>query len=454
MKFTGMFGSLLFLWQRLSAELRNVESRPGLRPIFKSCRFAVRLVRRVRDWVPLTPLGAIVIVALIWLFRTVGVERNDRIVLAICMTGACLTGICQLCVLSAALWLRFRRQGKAADRLDLIAEAPFRTGYQIGIASWNPLLHIESAWERPVEASVRLLPHRGGACEKVTVHRRGDFDHIVRTFIVTDVLGLCRCAIRRRSGQRVFIKPAGGNAPCPSVAESAAAGEQRPHPDGKPEGDLIETRRYVPGDPLKFVLWKVYARTGQLLVRSPERTLATSRRVLAYFVAGPGDEPTAAAARAMLENGSLGTDFLFAADGSPAPVRTPREAVDSIVRSATSTDQGGQQLADFLAQGARMGFNSCVLYVPGRAGEWLDHVAEALAGYRGKCRVIVGSDAGPASQPAAASPLQRFICCLPAVAGQRQNAESVCDRLARCGAQVTLVDRTRSEVREVLPREA
>jgi hypothetical protein len=402
--------------------------------------------------VPLTPLGALAVVLLIWLLRTLGMQRNDRIVLAVCVTGISLAAICQLCVLTAALWLRFRRQPKGAERFELVAGAPFQTGYRLGIVNWNPLLRIELAWDGPADATVRLAARRGGACEEVTAHRRGEFEAIVRKFVVVDVLGLARCAIRRRARQGVLVRPAGGRAPFAAVAESAVGGEQRPHPDGKPAGDLIETRRYVPGDPLKLVLWKVYARTGQLLVRSPERTLASSRKVLAYFVAGPGDEPTAGVARAMLEGGSLGTDFLFAADGSPAPVHGVREAIESIVRSAASDDQAGKQLGDFLAYGARLGVNACVLYVPGRSGEWLARVTEVLAGYRGQCRVIVGTDETPFSQPAAVGSMRRLICRSSVAAAEQDSVDDVCRRLAGCGVQVTVTDRVRGNVREGMPR--
>ena len=45
------------------------------------------------------------------------------------------------------------------------------------------------------------------------------------------------------------------------------------NPSGKPEGDRMEIRRYVPGDSIRDVMWKVYAKTRQLNVRLAEKSV-------------------------------------------------------------------------------------------------------------------------------------------------------------------------------------
>src|SRR5207302_1043248 len=99
------------------------------------------------------------------------------------------------------------------------------------------------------------------------------------------------------------------------------------HPRGKPDGELIEMRSYAPGDPMRMILWKVYARTGQLLVREPERAVARCQKSLVYFVAGSGDSASAGVARTALETGLFGPDFVFGADGRGAPATIPADAI-------------------------------------------------------------------------------------------------------------------------------
>ena len=58
------------------------------------------------------------------------------------------------------------------------------------------------------------------------------------------------------------------------LAAGRASGDAVSHPAGRQEGELIEMRRYGPGDPLRHVLWKTYARTRRLLVRMHERAIS------------------------------------------------------------------------------------------------------------------------------------------------------------------------------------
>ena len=62
---------------------------------------------------------------------------------------------------------------------------------------------------------------------------------------------------------------------------SLASGDAAPHPMGLEDGDRLELRRYMPGDPARFIHWKVLSRTRRLMVRTPERALSLARRTAA-----------------------------------------------------------------------------------------------------------------------------------------------------------------------------
>ena len=76
----------------------------------------------------------------------------------------------------------------------------------------------------------------------------------------------------------------------------------------------MEIRPYTPGDSVRDIMWKGFARNRQLNVRLPERSVAFDDKACAYLVSGVGDEAASALARLTLECGLLGDDWRFGAD--------------------------------------------------------------------------------------------------------------------------------------------
>ena len=396
-------------------------------------------VRAVIGWIPLTPLGLLAIPLLLWVRSAFGLERNDSVVLALatCALGV-LAGAVLLVVL-VALWLRFRRQGPPAP-LAFEADKPFRTGYCLGRIGWLPLIRIELAWEQPGGAVVRTSTGRKGVVEEVTAGERTLRTEVVRRVRVTDLFGLARITFRRRLAQEIRVAPSCGQVRELALFPQYISGDVLAHPDGQAEGDRLEMRRYGPGDPLKHVLWKVYARTGRLLVRTPERAVAPCEKTMAYLVAAEGDEPTAGVARAVLENGLLGPDFLFGADGGGAAVRTVPEAIEQVLRSAAARGDGAAGLEAFLNQGESLGMKACLLFVPSRPGPWLERVARVLAERRGPFRVVVGADGvAPAGRGGF---LKRLLMrAAPDPRSKAADVRRIYTRLQRLGADVCVVNR-------------
>jgi hypothetical protein len=398
-------------------------------------------IRTVWGWVPLTWFGLFAIPILIGVLRAYGIGRRDGVVLALAFCGLALQACSTLLVVLTALWLRVRRQRHEPGCLTLEAGTPYRTGYVVRRVHWNPLLRVELAWERPEGVNVQGVPGRGGLHEEATATERALRDEVVRRITVTDILGLARITFRRRLAQPLQVLPGCGQVKPLQLLQQNIPGDQVAYPEGQPAGDFIEMRRYTPGDPLKLVLWKVYARTRRMLVRTPERAIAPCEKTLAYLVAADGDEPAAGIARAVLENGSLGTDFLFSANGAEAATRNVQEAVEQLVRSVNARDEGGRGLGAFLAHGESQGIRACILFVSGRPGAWLNRVAQQVAGNHGPFRVIIGVDG---IETGRRGWLRRLLLtsggvdprCTPITDVRR-----VYDRLLGLGAEVCVVNR-------------
>jgi hypothetical protein len=140
-------------------------------------------------------------------------------------------------------------------------------------------------------------------------------------------------------------------------------------------------RQYVPGDPIRFVLWKVFAKSRQVVVRTPERAFGPVHQTVAYLVCGERDEPAAGAARVALESGAMGGDWVLGADGCPEPATTQNQAIEVLARSGeTPVDDGGKGLKDFLENAVPGGsLGRALVFVPSTPGPWLDRVIAVAA---------------------------------------------------------------------------
>ncbi len=397
----------------------------------------VAIVWAVVQWIPLSPLGAIAVIAL---YFGTHFKHTDRVLLGIELAGLGLMVVSILAVLATALCLRLRRECPPSGPLRFETDVAFRTGYRLGLAARNPLVRVEIAWQHPLSAQVEMVSERDSIHEVVTARQRGAAAQLTRRFVVSDVFGLARVRFRRRMAVDVTIKPQCGRANARQLLQQQASGEQLSHPDGKPEGDLIEMRRYAAGDALKLVLWKVYARSGQLLVRQPERTIAVTRKTTLYVVSAAGDEAVAGVCRVALEAGVAGSGLLLGTDLDEPPAGELTAAIDQLIRSSAAKPRGGRGLAKTLAAGAQRGCGSCVLFVPPKPGPWLDRVAGTLASYRCQRRAIVGIDRLEASDRQGAWS-HWLVEGLHASDWTVAQLHETCRRLTAAGVEVFVVER-------------
>lgn len=359
------------------------------------------LGRRARDLFPFTPLGLLVLgLSAVALLRY-GLRHIDLVLLVVGAVGLGL-GVVALLVTtltSLALAWRLRRLPEGAA---LKAECGYalRTGFSLPSLWYVPMVKLAWRWESPT-ARITVVPLRGRLHEELTPTHRGLYESITRRLEVSDAFGLTRVAFRFTEARGVRFFPSVGNLREVHVVRSLAGGDALSHPGGPPEGERVDLRHYAQGDPIKFVLWKVYARTRQLVVRTPERAISPVRQTVAYVVSGDGDEPAAGAARVAVDSGALGSEWVLGADGNDAFAKNPAQALEVLARSATTPDaQRGAGLARFLDQATPGATARAVVFVPATPGPWLERVV-ATARQRG---------AGPHSPSAV-----EFVVCTDGV---------------------------------------
>jgi len=312
-----------------------------------------------------------------------GLGRVDLVLLVMGAVGLGLGALSFLVttITAVALWVRLR---KLPDAAGLKAECGYalRTGFSLPSLWYVPLVKLAWQWETPA-AWVSVVPLRRRLHEEITPQHRGLHERITRRLEVSDAFGLTRIAFRFTEPRGVRFFPSVGNLREVHVVRSLAGGDALSHPGGPPEGERVDLRHYAQGDPIKFVLWKVYARTRQLVVRTPERAISPVRQTVAYVVAGDGDEPAAGAARVAVDSGALGREWVLGADGNDTFAKNAAQALEVLARSATTPDaQRGAGLGRFLDQATPGSTARAVVFVPATPGPWLDRVA-AIARQRG-----------------------------------------------------------------------
>ncbi len=361
--------------------------------------------RRLADLLPITLRGAGVALLAGLALWTYGYGSLDLVAFAL---GAGSLGLLALCALAVSLTglLLARRpppSARASTLARLEADSPIATGFALPALAGLPLVSLRWQWREP--SGVECRPRLAGEqlLEEVVARRRALVPSLRRRFEVRDAFGLAAVAWERREPTPVAVLPAVRRLQRMPLLQSFAGADGLPHPAGRPEGDRMDIRRYAPGDPVRDILWKSFARTRQLNVRVRERSIERSRRTLAYLVASERDEAAAAAARVALESGALGGAWAFGADGTPGVQEDLADALRAIARSgcASTRCRDGAGLDAFLREVSGGAAESCVVFASAHSGPWLDGVLEVARRHAGKVSFVLGTDGG-ASAPAEA----------------------------------------------------
>jgi uncharacterized protein (DUF58 family) len=383
-------------------------------------------------------LGVVAAVALV----SFGFEKLDLVLLVLGYGGASLLVISVLVVVSSTLglWLRLRRASFRWLTPTFETGAPIPTGFSLPSLWWLPLVQVRWTWVSPGAEVAEPLSRSGRVAERVTLRGRGIFPSVVRRVVVQDAFGLSRVAFRHRQPGPIEVLPHLGGIRRLPVLTSLTGGEEFPHPMGLEDGDRVELRRYVPGDSARFIHWKVFGRTRKLMVRVPERALSRARRTVAYLVAGAHDEAAAAAARAAIEEEALGTDWQFAADGSPEATSDRSEALHKVLTSSGFSGSSGSGMTRFLAEVDPRGPAALVVFAPPTMGRWLDELRSLTARRYGRIRVVLAVDA--VHEGTMQSRWRRWLLTPTGSRGiERGDLERVGRALSQLRCEVVIIDR-------------
>lgn len=394
--------------------------------------------RVVMGYFPATAAGLAVLALCASGFWYLGVLHKDVVLLpATAALAILVAGMIAAVGAGAAVSMRRWKHASFDDAvIRLEANYPRRTGIRFR-APLLPFVELSWEWLSPPEVEVRMASRWLDVQEEVLPRHRCLLDGVTRQVTVRDVLGMARVTWRVTRPTRVMILPDKGRLDQTTVLQSLVGGEDHPDPYGDAHGDRVEMRQYAPGDSARSILWKVYARNRRLMVRIPERALTARPRTCAYMVAGPADEASAGLARVVLERRMLGEGWRFGADGTAGFAESLDASLEMLARSG-NPEVGAPGLAAFLKRAEADGFQSCLVFVPAGAGEWLEAVRRTAAGSRLGLTWLVGVDdaEGGAERP----PLWKRLL-LHARPGRKADLEEVSAALQGGKLPMVLCDR-------------
>ncbi len=358
-----------------------------------------RVAGRVRDVAPVRLPGLVLLALSLFVALRFSRDNGDYLLRPAALVVLALVTLTVALVGLATVLVRRRVRAMPSGLSEsLETNAPMTTTFRVPrLRAWV-LLDVRETWVDPAGVTVELTPHGPWLHETVTASQRGRHVSVRRRFTVEDVFGLAALSFEVQWPVELAIAPS--STPWTGeVVASRATGDAYSSPAGRAEGDLVEMRPYAHGDSMRHVLWKIYARTRRLLVRLPERAQSPQPITVAFLVAGPDDEASAGTARLYVEQGLLGPDFLFAADGAPKLARTREEALEQIIDSAAHRADGGASLEGLAASVEPGRLAACLVFAPPVDGPWRARLADVVQRRALATTVVIGVDRAPTDVP-------------------------------------------------------
>ncbi|MBN1655810.1 MAG: DUF58 domain-containing protein [Deltaproteobacteria bacterium] len=397
------------------------------------------LIRRIFDLFPWTPLGLLIAGASAVTLKLFAYAELDLVLLVVGYTTLALCVVSAIFVSAAAVFLKLHvRSSEPRQTLVLETKTAMETGFSIPSLFFVPLIQVRWGWEEPKVVRITRSRRRGRLHEVASFSDRGCFRVAVRRLVVEDAFGFCRIAIRVADQIALDVLPHLGGLRHLAALMSMTGGDELPHPMGIDAGDRLELKRYMAGDPARFIHWKVFARTRKLMIRAPERALTLSHRTAAFIVSGPDDDASAAVARLAIEKRLLGSDWSFGSDADIDGAGEIGEALAILMRSSGARGQNAGGIRAFLRRVEEQGPSSLIVFLPPRLSAWIEPILE-LAKTR-RVHAVIGIDGMSIGKR---EPRWRRLISLPApqVGTPAEQLQQTVQALKKGKCQITVLDR-------------
>ncbi len=361
---------------------------------------ALALLQRLREHFPLTLQGVIALALLLLALQVFGYGAMDLVVFALAICAIAILLFSLFCVIFGGLMqqlkirTRINSQQFSDGPIRLEAGYPNETGFELKDLGIFPLIKLswEVVYPDYLRTRIRYSAEGNRLIEEIIPEKRCRSMHLVRLFTVSDVLGFCRYSWRQKQQLEVVALPRSNTIKTLPILRSLTSEDGIPSPSGNPEGDRMEIRPYAPGDSVRNIMWKAYARNRQLNVRLAEKSVFQSNRTIAYLISGPDDEAAAAVARVAIDSGALGDDWAFGADGTDSISTDVESAMLAIAGSRALDEPYGYGLDTFLQYHGSQAGCHCVVFAAAVTGPWVSRLRHTIGRFGGQFTLVLATD--------------------------------------------------------------
>lgn len=360
-----------------------------------------KALRNFRDSQPFTLRGLIALAAGFIAIDFFGASESD---LVASMLGAAILCLVILSLIGTlAQSIRLKRRLTAITKLDPtlnISRAPI--GSVISLANANCLPFFSLKVERrfhaeQVDSPVHIVS--GSAedshttlADRIIFPHRGFWKLESLHLTTGDQLGLTARSWETPLEETFDIQPPKVSIrPLPLVAASARTGDEI-NVSRERSGDPFDIKAYDPSDGVTRILWKTYARSGELVVRRPEPAMIPEGEMAIYLVAKKNDDHVAASFLSYLAQlRDRNITVLFGTDGlidlndqlniqAPQQFCTTDEEIHSAISHSVWSRQAGSgkgftAFLDSLERTQRF-FSQVIVFGPAEGG-WVDEILHA-----------------------------------------------------------------------------
>lgn len=358
----------------------------------------MRALNTLAGLFPLTLRGTITLGLTAIVLKVYGYGSMDLVIFSLTICALAILIFSLFCAVVSGIVLQRRIHNELIHHgyEPIRAEAGFpnETGFSLPTANFLPLVKLSWRVSHPdyLQTRIRVASDKR-LIEEIIPLKRCHSDTVIRHFTVSDVLGFCRYSWRQTQEISCMVLPKTNTVKPLPLLRSLTSEDGIPNPSGNPEGDRMEIRPYVPGDSVRNIMWKVYARNRQLNVRLAEKSVFHSRRTVAYLLSSNRDEAAAAVARIALESGVLGEDWAFSADGTEQPCESLATALEAVAKSrAMGGTPHAYGLDRFLALSGDQAGAHCIIFAAAELAPWLEPLKNTIARYSGQFSLVLATD--------------------------------------------------------------
>lgn len=253
--------------------------------------------------------------------------------------------------------------------------------------------------------------------DSITFPHRGLWNLHLLKFQLRDFFGLTKLSWTMPCSAMIEVFPPLAEVQLPDLSSSVSRSGDTISELSTRNGDYFDIKNYDPSDGIKRILWKSYARSGELVVRRPEPALSPEGEVSIFLVAGKMDDSVAAKTISFVRDLFLeNTVVNFGTAGLGEVFHDRRQQnhlcnnLDDITHATNAAvwDKGAGTLADFdkyldalVASGRQP--TETLIFCDSKAANRYKAPAQAAAARRGMSAVIVIIKRTDIAGPATAS---------------------------------------------------